>query len=267
VGDAGDDATTGIWERVDPNGVWEGGTEVQPEDDATPAPGVMCYITGNDPPGSNQGADDVDGGKTTLLSPWFDLSSVLEAFVSYRRWYTNDTGSSPGQDSWVVQVTGDGNTWVDLENTTASDRSWALKTFVVDDYVDLTHTVRFRFIASDEGSGSVVEAGVDEFSLTGFVIMIGLTGSVEGNQLTLNWTAVPGAANYWVHGADNAAFFTPSPNNRVAVVPGGTTTWSTSAGVGDADHNWTYLVVAVDESEQELIQSNRVGEYDYAIDR
>ena len=33
----GDDATSGIWTRVDPIGVWEEGIPVQPEDDATPA--------------------------------------------------------------------------------------------------------------------------------------------------------------------------------------------------------------------------------------
>jgi hypothetical protein len=168
VGDTGDDATTGIWERVDPNGVSEGGDQIQPEDDASPPPGVMCYITGNDPPGSNQGTDDVDGGKTTLLSPWFDLSEVLLGQVSYRRWYSNDTGSNPGEDFWVVQVTDDGSNWVDLERTDNSDRSWAYQSFNLSDYVELTSTVRLRFIASDEGNGSVVEAGVDEFLLVGF---------------------------------------------------------------------------------------------------
>jgi hypothetical protein len=265
VGAADDDADTGIWEWVDPNGVWNDGTEVQPEDDATPAPGIRCYVTGNDPPGSNQGADDVDGGKTTLLSPWFDLTSLLQGYVSYRRWYTNDTGSSPGLDFWVVQVTDDGTTWVDLENTSTSDRSWALKTFLLDDYIDLTSTVRFRFIASDEGSGSVVEAGVDEFELAGFMILMDLSGSVEAGELTLNWTTVAGAANYWVFGADNDPYFDLSLENRLAIVPGGTTTWSNSSGVGDADHNWTYLVVAVDGSEQEVVQSNRFGEYDRVL--
>jgi len=169
VGDTGDDATTGIWVRVDPNGVWDGGTEIQPEDDATVDPGVMCFITGNDPPGSSQGTDDVDGGKTTLKSPVFDLADALSVTVSYRRWYTNDTGSNPGSDYWVVEVN-DGSGWVTLENTNATDRSWSLHSFLLDDYVELTSTVQFRFIASDEGGGSVVEAGVDEFLLTGFTI-------------------------------------------------------------------------------------------------
>jgi hypothetical protein len=130
----------------------------------------MCFITGNDPVGSNQGADDVDGGKTTLLSPWFDLTDAFEVNLSYRRWYSNDTGSNPGEDIWRAQVTDDGGaTWIDLESTNASDRSWSLHSFALSGVIDFTDQVRFRFVAEDAGAGgSVVEAGVDEFQLTGF---------------------------------------------------------------------------------------------------
>jgi hypothetical protein len=85
-------------------------------------------------------------------------------------------------------------------------------------------------------------------------------------QLQLSWSACPGAANYWIHAADNDAYFEPDIGNRVAVVPSWTTTWSSSSGVGDADHNWTYLVIAVGGSDQALCQSNRIGEHDYAAD-
>ena len=98
VGSAQDDATTGIWVRDDPNGVYESTTLVQPEDDHTPAPGTDCWLTGNDPPGSAQGADDVDGGQTTLSSPIFDLTAYDGVNVRYYRWYTNNTGSSPNSD-------------------------------------------------------------------------------------------------------------------------------------------------------------------------
>jgi hypothetical protein len=39
--------------------------------------------------------------------------------------------------------------------------------FNVSDYVALSSQVRFRFVASDTGLGSLVEAGVDDFSLVG----------------------------------------------------------------------------------------------------
>ena len=46
VGAPGDNAVTGVWERIDPNG-----TAAQPEDDHTPAPGTMCFVTGQCAPG------------------------------------------------------------------------------------------------------------------------------------------------------------------------------------------------------------------------
>ena len=158
-------ATTGIWERVDPIGVWNGGTPVQPEDDVS-ADGTHCYVTGNNETGS-QGADDVDGGNTILTSPVYDLSDMISASVNYYRWYTNSTGSSPDSDYWLVQVN-DGNGWVDLENTNVSDQSWVLQSFDLMEHIDLTDSVQFRFIAEDAGNGSVVEAGVDEFMVSGF---------------------------------------------------------------------------------------------------
>ncbi|MFH1679111.1 MAG: hypothetical protein ABIH26_00535, partial [Candidatus Eisenbacteria bacterium] len=162
AGAPGDDATTGMWERCDPQG-----TDAQAEDDHTPAPGVNAYIT-QCAAGSGQGSYDVDNGKTTLLSPVFDLSGYSSAFVSYYRWYTNNTGSNPDSDYWVVEVTDDGwSTWSTLENTTVSDRSWAQKQFDLGAVVSLNDQVQLRFIASDEGSGSIVEAGVDDFLLRG----------------------------------------------------------------------------------------------------
>lgn len=163
VGAAGDGATTGIWERCDPQA-----TTAQAEDDHTPAPGVNAYITGC-AAGSSQGSYDVDGGKTTLLSPVFDLSGYASAQVSYYRWFSNDTGSSPEADDWWVDVTDDsGTTWVRLETLESSDRTWRLIERDLTEYIDLTSKVRFRFVAADTGSGSIVEAGVDDFAIVTF---------------------------------------------------------------------------------------------------
>ena len=166
-GAADDDASTGLWVRVDPNAIIEDSAEVQPEDDHTVS-GTMCWVTGNAAAGSGQGTEDVDGGRTTLLSPVFDVSDYIGLEVSYYRWYTNDTGNSPGLDTWLVQFSTDGGAWVDLENTMASDRSWQLMSFQLESYAAIGGTVQFRFIAADEGLGSVVEAAVDDFSLQGY---------------------------------------------------------------------------------------------------
>jgi hypothetical protein len=160
VGDIDDDAITGIWERCDPEA-----TEAQPENDHTPDPGVNAYIT-QCAAGSGQGTYDVDGGKTTLFSPTFDLSTYPNAYVRYYRWYSNDTGASPETDDWLVDVSDDGgSTWARLDSLRSSDRTWRLVEKDLTDYIDLTTQVRFRFIASDTDPGSIVEAGVDDFSI------------------------------------------------------------------------------------------------------
>jgi hypothetical protein len=160
AGVAGDDASTGAWERCDPEG-----TEAQAEDDHTPDPGVMAYIT-DCSAGSGQGSYDVDGGKTTLLSPIFDLSQQPNAHLRYYRWYSNDTGASPGADTLLVSASDDGgSSWTALELVEASQRSWKKVELDLADYVDLTSQVRLRFIASDFHDGSIVEAGVDDFAI------------------------------------------------------------------------------------------------------
>jgi Zn-dependent metalloprotease len=162
VGAPGDNATTGIWVRVDPTG-----TAAQPEDDKTPPPGVTAWITGQCAPGCGLGDNDVDGGTTTLLSPLYDLSSAATAKVIYYRWYSNDTGATPGTDFWVVDASNDsGTNWVNVENTNLSDASWMpvevdLNTL----FAGAPGLVKFRFVASDLAEGSLVEAGLDEFMI------------------------------------------------------------------------------------------------------
>jgi hypothetical protein len=165
AGAPGDGATTGSWERGDPHGTYSGSILVQPEDDHTAAPGIRCWVTGN-AAGAGHGDDDVDNGKTTLLSPIYDLSSYTNASVRYYRWYTNDTGAGPETDDWVVDIsTNGGGSWSNVETLGSSDRSWTLVEWDIGANVDLTSQMQFRFIATDDSPGSIVEAGVDDFSI------------------------------------------------------------------------------------------------------
>ena len=167
---ADDDATTGQWVRVDPNGTTYNGQQAQPEDDHTPAPGTDCFVTGQGSVGGAAGEADVDGGKTTLTSPTFDLSHVVDPRLTYWRWYTNNLGNNPNEDYWVVQISSNGGTsWVDLERTTSSANSWQEKTFQISTYISLTNQVVVRYIASDEINGTLVEAAVDDFEISGAV--------------------------------------------------------------------------------------------------
>jgi murein tripeptide amidase MpaA len=160
VGSPDDDATTGIWNRMDPEP-----TPAQPGDDHTPD-GTICWVT--DGRGGSVGAYDVDDGQTTLTTPTLDLGDMDDPIVSYWRWYSNDEGASPNADVFVVDISDDdGENWANVETVgpagpeTSGD--WFYHEFRVVDFAAPTAQVKLRFIASDEGSGSIVEAAVDDF--------------------------------------------------------------------------------------------------------
>lgn len=165
AGGAGDDATQGAWTRVDPLGTYRFGAPVQPEDDHS-EDGIACFVTGQGTPGQNANLSDVDGGRTTLRSPAIDLRWAVDPRLVYWRWYTNNQGSFPGQDTWTVEISDDdGATWVTLESTNSSENSWRRMEFRLLDYIEQTDRVRIRFIASDYGYDSLVEAAVDDVSI------------------------------------------------------------------------------------------------------
>lgn len=169
VGAPTDTATTGVWERVDPVGTFSGGVAVQPDEDATPDPGLLCYITGQSNPGDSIGANDVDGGETTLTTPAMNaLDGDGDAYISYARWYSNSAGANPGTEIFSIEISADdGQTWTTLEEIDSEAAFWATQTFRISDFIDPSGQVRLRFIARDlvENGGAVVEAGVDDLRL------------------------------------------------------------------------------------------------------
>ena len=176
VGDDNDDASAGIWNLASPSPTYDDfGNIVQPNADHTLL-GTSCYLTENSTNPNSPGQSDVDGGKTTLLSPIYDLSDYSGAIVSYWKWYTNNQGNNPGTDFWNVDVSPDGgSSWISLENTNASNNYWMQKQFYLNDFIDNLNLVQFRFIAedvyyeNDNGSGgSLVEAAIDDFSIQVF---------------------------------------------------------------------------------------------------
>ena len=173
IGEASDDASAGIWELAVPIATFnDENYQVAPGSDNT-EDGTYCFVTGNGYEQGNGGYDDVDGGKTTLLSPNFDLSSYDEVVMTFWRWYTNNIGDNGNNDIWLVQASTDGGeSWIDIENTSVSNASWIKSRFILSDYIDLTNNVQFKFIAEDifyngdAGSGgSLVEAAIDDFML------------------------------------------------------------------------------------------------------
>jgi hypothetical protein len=190
VGDVDDDATAGIWESAVPVATFFDGNQAQPGSDQS-EDGEKCFLTGAATSSGSVGFDDVDGGKTTLLSPVLDLSEYNEALVSYWRWYTNDVGDNSGTDHWQVDVTSDGQNWSALEYTNVSQDAWIQKNYLLSNSgVQLTDLVQFRFIAEDitnpgdSGSGgSIIEAAIDDFTVSIFNTNPDLSGDLNGDGL------------------------------------------------------------------------------------
>lgn len=167
------DATTGHWDRGVPVG---GGDRGDPPTDFDTS--GKCFLTQN-----TDGDSDVDDGSTELLSIIYDLSALSDPQLTYARWYSNTFGNDPMNDIFVVDVSDDGGTtWVNLEVVGPTgpevDGEWFLKTFRITDFVDITDQFRIRFTASDLSAGSVVEAGIDAFSILDTVCP---TPSCEGD--------------------------------------------------------------------------------------
>lgn len=196
IGDSSDTATSGIWNLDIPQASFnDQGLQVQPGLDHT-EDGQVCFFTGSgyelDPStGQNNASfDDVDGGSTTLFSPTFNLLSVDKAILTYWRWYTNNIGDNGNNDKWVVSVSNNGGaSWIDLENTSISNASWVKQRFLLNDHINLTSDIIFKFVAEDvfntgdAGSGgSLVEAAIDDFLIEYITSGSGIVGDINNDE-------------------------------------------------------------------------------------
>jgi choice-of-anchor B domain-containing protein len=135
---------------------------VQPGDDSSPG-GGFCFVTANGAPNGDPAIGDVDGGRTTLTSPALNMSGMTEPTVGFRVWYYMNTPGEP--DSMLIEVSNNGTSWVRARTYRTSYPAWRLEKLRIKDYVVPNSTVRVRFIAQDEGVGTIVEAAVDDFEL------------------------------------------------------------------------------------------------------
>ncbi len=164
-GAPGDDATEGKWIHGDPYI-----SVAQPDDDHTPGTAIKCWFTKQTWAGATPGAHDVDGGHTSLTSPPLDLSGLSVPMVSYWRWFSNDQGNNPSEDTLEVRVSASASgPWVTVETVgpagPGSSGGWIHHQFLVSDYLLPGAGVLVRFVASDTGGDSLVEAAIDDLEV------------------------------------------------------------------------------------------------------
>lgn len=191
IGASGDDATSGIWQRSNPQQVIDGiGFELQPEDDHSEN-GSLCMVTGATV-GQFWYSNDVDGGSTTITSPIInDLNQT--SILEFYKWFVHGAGFVfPAQGSWKAQASSDGISWVTLENTNFGEhRRWIRSQYRLSDYLDVNSTMQIRFIASDLPPGSIVEALVDDVRIVSLDSSVGIEEANISEQISINLSPIP----------------------------------------------------------------------------
>ncbi|MEJ2858277.1 MULTISPECIES: metallophosphoesterase [unclassified Saccharothrix] len=156
---ANDTATTGKWERGDPEQTVEPGNgQVKQLGDTTS--GVHCLVTGR-LAGASDGANDVDGGKTSTASPTFTVPTGAKLTFTYNFAHGDNSSTS---DYLRVKVL-EGSTATTVferlgQSSLAVPGRW--QAAAVDLAAYAGRGVRLLVETTDASTGSLVEAAVDD---------------------------------------------------------------------------------------------------------
>jgi hypothetical protein len=135
------------------------------------------------------------------------MAGATNPVVRFSRWFTNDQGGSPGDPTDTLKVDAsndDGQNWTLIHEVGAgTPLAWVPVEIALPGSLPPTNEMRFRFTAEDLGAGSLVEAGVDDFSLVdveqGCNVcglnpppICSITANRSGDDVVLSWGVDPG---------------------------------------------------------------------------
>jgi hypothetical protein len=156
-----DTATVGQWQRGDPQAT-SSGVALQL---GTTTSGANDLVTGATA-GASAGANDVDGGLTSIRSPAITLPSTGTLTLS-ARWYLAHLNNATSADVFRIRVvSGSTTTTVFQQAGAATNRAGAWGTATADLSSFRGQSVRILVEASDAGTASLIEAGVDDVRVT-----------------------------------------------------------------------------------------------------
>jgi aminopeptidase S len=156
-----DTASTGAWERGDPQTTTSSGTKQL----GTTVSGVNDLVTGR-LAGTGAGSFDIDGGITTVRSPAILLPSTGTLNVSLS-WYLAHGSNSSAADFFRVSIIHNGGTttlFTQAGAATNRNGAWGVGTWSISQYAG--QSVRILISAADASAASLVEAGVDDVRIT-----------------------------------------------------------------------------------------------------
>lgn len=163
---AGGDATSGEWTRAEPVGTYLNPNVLfQPEEDVTTDIGFQCFVTGN--AGLGVGDDDVDGGAVVLTSPRFNAANMQQPIITFQYWFVSALGAGNPNDSLLAVL--DNGTTTDtfvIATPAQANNFWSGYDIDIRQHLSPTANMTFQLITSDLAPGHVVEAAIDDWSLT-----------------------------------------------------------------------------------------------------
>ncbi|MFI5291538.1 MAG: zinc carboxypeptidase, partial [Candidatus Limnocylindrales bacterium] len=151
-----DTADDGTWQRGNPEPTALHG----PKQLGTAVSASRVLVTGK-ASGRSAGANDVDGGRTTVTSGPVELPAAIGR-LTFRYYLAHTSGSSKADALRAVVMADDGDHVVFTETGAANDDNAAWSQASVDIDAFAGQTIRLRFEAVDAGGGNIVEAAIDD---------------------------------------------------------------------------------------------------------
>jgi hypothetical protein len=161
--DAGgsDTATSGVWQRGDPEQTSVSGRIIQP---GTQPSGRYTFVTGAATKGAAS-ANDLDGGVSTLRSPAIRLPTDPGDLTF--RWFFGTRNGVPEEDrlqASIIDTSGERHVVFERLATPGGDSAvWTGARISLDAFAG--QSIRMEFRAMDGGADDLVEAGVDDIRI------------------------------------------------------------------------------------------------------
>ncbi len=155
-----DTATTGLWERGDP----EPTDSVGPKQLGTTVSGLNDLVTAR-LAGASAGVNDIDGGVTSIRSPAIVLPATGPLTLSFSYYLAHGSNSSSA-DFFRVKVVGATTTTVFEKLGAAADVDAAWTTASASLSAFAGQTIQILIEAADASTASLVEAAVDDLKIT-----------------------------------------------------------------------------------------------------
>jgi choice-of-anchor B domain-containing protein len=179
---------SGAWVRGVPVGTVLGAAQVNPGADVVSDCSNKCYVTGNG--GGNANTDDIDDGGTVVISPVFDLSTYVNPYINYSRWYFNSASTPVNNIDTLFITLNNGVTSVIIDAATLNNTTngaWVDVSLRIANYIIPTATMTVSVYANDKQfTGNISEAGFDNFFINEGTVGIASNDNTKELQIFPN---------------------------------------------------------------------------------